>query len=165
MQFDVRGTALAALLSIAPAVFLAGCVTTDSPTVTASSSAKANNPNPDLPANYRKQIAEHMRTQRDALGLVSLFPRGITKGGAEISDPNRAFSWLGTHDVVCVRFGGGGWPNFSSVRAYTFSDGQLLTSTGYIVSSYGQGVLTEAMACGANPNFKPFPEAEFQPQA
>jgi hypothetical protein len=167
MQFDVRGTALAALLSIAPAIFLASCVTTNSPTVTAtaSSPAVANNPHPDLPANYRKQIAEFMRTQRDALGLISLFPRGITKGGAEISDPNRTFSWLGTHDVVCVRFGGGGWPNFSTVRAYGFNGGQLQLGTGGIVSQYGQGVLTEAMACGANPNFQPFPEAEFQPQA
>jgi hypothetical protein len=166
MQFDVRGVA-AALLSIVPPIFLAGCETTGSSPVTASgsSSAIANNPHPDLPANYRKQVAEFMRTQRDALGLVTLFPRGITKGGAEISDPNRTFSWLGTHDVVCVRFGGGGWPNFSTIRAYGFNGGQLQWGTGGIVSQYGQGVLTEAMACGANPNFKPFPEAEFQPQA
>jgi hypothetical protein len=119
MQFDVRGTALAALLSIAPAIFLASCVTTNSPTVTAtaSSSAIANSPHPDLPGNYRKQIVEFMRTQM----FASM--RGIR--GAEISDPNRTVSILGMRDVVCVRFGGGGWPNFSTVRAYAFTDGQL----------------------------------------
>jgi hypothetical protein len=147
MQFDVRGV-IFALLSIVPAIFLAGCVTT------ASSSVTANNPHPDLPANYRKQIAEFMRTQM----FASM--RGIR--GAEISDPNRTVSILGMRDVVCVRFGGGGWPNFSTVRAYAFTDGQLQWGTGGIVSQFGQGVLTEAMACGANPNFKPFPEADYQ---
>jgi hypothetical protein len=62
------------------------------------------------------------------------------------------------YDVVCVRFGGGGWPNFSTVRAYAFSGGQLLTFTGHIVSSYGQGVLTGAVSCGSEPVFRPFPE-------
>jgi hypothetical protein len=163
MQFNVRGTALAALLSIVPAIFLAGCVTTASSSVTASgsSSAIANNPHPDLPANYRKQIAEFMRTERDALGLVPLFPRGITKGGAEISDPHRPFNRNG--DFVCVRTGGGGWPNFSTVSGYLFTGGQLQPGSGNIVSQYGRGVLTEATVCGENPNFKPFPEAEFQP--
>ena len=156
MQFGVRGVTfskLTALLSIVPAIFLVGCQTT------ASSSVTANNPHPDLPANYRKQIAEYMRTQ--------MFARmgGIT--GAEISDPNRTFAGLlsgGERDIVCVRFGGGGWPNFSTVRAYTFVGGQLHWDTDGIVSQYGRGVLTEGWACGANPNFKPFPEADYQPQ-
>jgi hypothetical protein len=158
MQFSVRGVTFA-LLSIAPAIFLAGCVTTASSSVTEnnSRSVTANNPHPDLPGNYRKQIAEFMRTQMFAsMGGIK---------GAEISEPNRAFSWLGTRDVVCVRFGGGGWPNFSTVRAYAFTDGQLQWGTGGIVSQFGQGVLTEAMACGATPNFKPFPEADYKPQA
>jgi hypothetical protein len=29
---------------------------------------------------------------------------------------------------------------------------------------HGQGILTEAMACGENPTFKPFPEADYQPR-
>jgi hypothetical protein len=72
MQFGVRG-AIAALLSIIPTICLTGCETTGSSPVaaTGSSSAIANNPHPDLPTNYRKQIADFMRTQRgDAFGLV-----------------------------------------------------------------------------------------------
>jgi hypothetical protein len=66
MQFTVR-RAIAALLSIIPTIFLTGCETTGSSPVaaTGSSSAMANNPHPDLPASYRKQIAEFMRTRRE----------------------------------------------------------------------------------------------------
>lgn len=162
MQFGVRGVAfskLTALLSIVPAIFLAGCQTTASSSATAIK-VTANNPHPDLPANYRKQIAEYMRTQ--------MFARMGGIKGAEISDPNRTFAGLvngGERDIVCVRFGGGGWPNFSTVRAYTFVDGKLPWDTGGIVSQFGRGVLTERWACGENPNFKPFPEADYQPQA
>ena len=136
MYFDVRGVTFA-LFSIVPAIFLADCVTTT------SSSAKANNPHPDLPANYRKQIAEYMRTQ--------MFARmgGIKR--AEIADPNRTFAGLlsgGERDIVCVRFGGGSWPNFSTVRAYTFVDGKLPWDNGGIVSQFGRGVLSERWACG-----------------
>jgi hypothetical protein len=156
MQFGIRGVTfsqLTALLSTVPAIFLSGCLTT------ASSSVTASNPHPDLPANYRKQIAEYMRTQ--------MFARMGGIKGAEISDPHRGFAGLlngGERDFVCVRFGGGGWPNFSTVRGYAFVDGKLHWDTGGIVSQYGQGVLTEAMACGENPTFKPFPEADYQPQ-
>jgi hypothetical protein len=125
------------------ALTVAGCLTTASAPVTAT------NPHPDLPANYRQVIADYMKTQM----FAQIGGPGIRT--AEISAPHRA--WNG-RDVVCVRFGGGGWPNFSTVRAYAFSDGQLLFSTGNIVSSYGQGVLTEAVACGSEPIFGPFPE-------
>jgi NADPH-dependent 2,4-dienoyl-CoA reductase/sulfur reductase-like enzyme len=155
MQFGVCGVAFSkvtALLSIVPAIFVAGCMTTASPPVTAT------NPHPDLPANYRKQIAEYMRTQ--------MFARMGGIKGAEISEPHRGFAGLingGERDTVCVRFGGGGWPNFSVVRGYTFVGGKLNWDNGGIVSEYGRGVLTEAMACGENPTFKPFPEADWQP--
>jgi hypothetical protein len=140
---------LTALLSIVPAIFLAGCQTT------ASSSATPNNPHPDLPANYRKQIADYMRTQMFAsLGGIR---------GAEISDPHRTVAglWygLGERDIVCVRFGGG-----STIRGYVFVGGQLHWDNGGIVSQGGQGVLIEAWACGEHPNFKPFPEADYQPR-
>jgi hypothetical protein len=42
--------------------------------------------------------------------------------------------------------------------------GQLQSSTGNIIGQNGSGVLIVAAVCGANPNFKPFLEAEFQPQ-
>jgi hypothetical protein len=119
----------------------AGCLTTAPVTAT--------NPHPDLPANYRRMVADYMKTQL----FAQIGGPGIRT--AEISDPHR--TWNG-YDVVCVRFGGGGWPNFSTVRAYAFSGGQLLTFTGYIASQYGQGVLTEAVACGSEPVFRPFPE-------
>ena len=117
------------------ALTVAGCLT--------KAPVTATNPHPDLPANYRQVVADFMKTQQ----FAQIGGPGIRT--AEISDPHR--TWSG-QDVVCVRFGGGGWPNF------TFSGGQLLTFTGHIVSSYGQGVLTEAVACGSEPVFRPFPE-------
>jgi hypothetical protein len=124
----------------------------------------ANNPHPDLPPNYRKQIADFMRTQRGDLGLLPhAFPKGIAKGGAEIGEPNRKLSFGGMQDVVCVRLNhGDGWPDFSVRRAYAFTHGRLDSGTGGFIS--GQGVLVEAGVCGANPNYRSFPEAEFQPQ-
>jgi hypothetical protein len=152
MQFGVRGATFA-LLSTIPAIFLAGCETTAS-SAAASSSAIANNPHPDLPANYRKQIADYMRTQRVALGLMPLV---IHEGETvEISDPNSKLIGIGMW--VCVRFGG------TTVRAYGFDDGQLEKWTGNITSSPQGGVLTERVICGANPNFKPFPEAQLKPK-
>src|SRR5215475_1578128 len=92
MQFGVRG-AIAALLSIVPTIFLTGCETTGSSPVaaTGSSSAIANNPHPDLPANYRKQIADYIRTQRGLLGPVVIH-QGDT---VEIGEPNRRLTYLG----------------------------------------------------------------------
>ena len=135
-----------ALLWIVPAVFLAGCQTTAS-----SSSVASNNPHPDLPANYRQKIAEFMRTQ--------MFARSGIRN-AEISDPNRTFAGLingGDRDIVCVRFG-------STVRSYVFKDGVVYWDSGGIISQMGAGVLSERWACGGNPNFKPFPEADYQPR-
>ena len=124
MQVDVSGVA-AALLSIVPPIFLVGCETTGSSPVTASgsSSAIANNPHPDLPANYRKQIAEFMRTQRDALGLVTLFPMGITKGGAEISDRTERSA--------------GSEPTMSSASALVAAAGPISVLFGLTVSTAG----------------------------
>jgi hypothetical protein len=121
-------------------------------TATGSSPAIANNPYPDLPANYRKQIADYMQTQRVALGLLPLvIHQGET---VEISDPNRKF--IGGGVWVCVRFGG------TTVRAYGFADGQLQKWTG---NSFDQsGVLIQARICGFNPNYKPFPEVKPTPQ-
>src|SRR5258708_37283253 len=69
----------------------------------------ATNPHPALPANYRQVVADFMKTQQ----FAQIGGPGIRT--AEISDPHR--TWSG-QDVVCVRFGGGGWPNF------TFSGGE-----------------------------------------
>jgi hypothetical protein len=131
---------LRALAVVGPlALTVAGCAT--------PAKVTATNPHPNLPANYRKAVADYMKTQ-----MFGSRP-GIST--AEISDPNH--TWNG-YDVVCVRFGGGGWPNFSTVRAYVFSNGQLLAATGQIVSQFGQGVVTEAVNCGSEPVFRPFPE-------
>jgi ABC-type Fe3+-hydroxamate transport system substrate-binding protein len=161
MHFGVRGATFA-LLSIIATIFLAGCETTGSSPVaaTGSSSAIANNPNPDLPANYRNQIANFMRTQRgDAFGLV---PFVIRQGETvEIGDPNRRLTYLGMETVVCVRISrGDGWPNNSATRVYSFSGGQLSSGPGQggLVSG-GPGV------CGWNTNYKPFPEVKPTPQA
>jgi hypothetical protein len=155
MQF-VRGVTfsqLTALLSIIPTIFLASCST---------ASSTADDPHvDDVPANYRTQIAAYMRTQRDAADLQA-FPHGISKADhADISDPNR--KPIGKGIWVCVRIGDNG-SLFSNIyiRAYGFSDGQLESGTGNILVDVG--VLVIAAVCGANPNFKPFPEAEFQPQ-
>ena len=86
--------------------------------------------------------------------------------GAEISDPHRTFAGLlngGERDIVCVHFGSGGSPNFSTIRAYTLVGRPLHWDNGGMVHQYGR-VLTEAWACGEHPNFKPFPEADYQPQ-
>jgi hypothetical protein len=133
------------LLWIIPAIFLAGCATTAAPVT-------ANNPHPDLPANYRQKVAEFMRTQ--------FFARTFGIKNAEISDPNRTFSGLvvgGDRDVVCVRLG-------ATIRAYVFKDGVVYWDSGGIISQMGRGVLNERWSCGANPNFKPFPEADYQPR-
>ena len=155
---EVTFSQLTALLSIVPPIFLADCETTGSSPVAAaaSSSTIANNPYPDLPANYRKQIADFMRTQRaDPPGLVPLvIHQGET---VEISDPNR--KPIGKGIWVCVRF------DATTVRSYGFVDGQLEKWTGNIASSPQGGVLTERLICGANPKFKPFPEAQPKPQA
>ncbi|HEY2532158.1 MAG TPA: hypothetical protein VGJ20_30235 [Xanthobacteraceae bacterium] len=146
---------MAALLSIIPIIFLSGC----------STASFADDPHADdVPANYRTQIAAYMRTQRDADLLVpQAFPHGISKADhADISDPNR--KPIGKGIWVCVRIGDNG-SLFSNIyiRAYGFIDGQLEPGTGNMLVD--AGVLVIAAVCGANPNFKPFPEAEFQPQA
>jgi hypothetical protein len=138
---------LTALLSIVPTILLANCTTT-------TSSVTAVGAHPDLPANYRQQIAAFMRTQMFAHSGIS---------GAEISDPNRTFAGLvsgGDRDIVCVRIGG----PLGTVRAYTFIDGKLSWDTGGIVGQSGMGVLTERWGCGENPNFKPYPEADYRPR-
>jgi hypothetical protein len=135
---------LTALLSIVPVILLVNCTTT-------TSSVSAERDRSDLPANYRQQIAAYMKTQMFARNGIS---------GAEISNPNRTFAgWFGMRDVVCVRIGGA----LGSVRAYIFSDGKPMWDTGGIVGQSGAGVLTERWACGENPNFKPFPEANYKP--
>ena len=137
-------------LGIFGAILLAGCQTTGNSTGVAS----ANSPHPDLPANYRQQIAEFMRTQLFAF-------RGIK--GAEISEPYRGFAGLingGDRDIVCVRFGGPG----GALRGYVFVDGKLPWDNGGSLGFEGaSGILSQRMACGANPNFKPFPEADYGP--
>ena len=135
---------LTTLLSIVPAILLVSCTTT-------TSSATADRDRSDLPANYREQIAAFMKTQMFARNGIS---------GAEISNPNRTFAgWFGERDVVCVRIGG----PLGSVRAYMFTDGKPTLGTGGVVGQSGRGVLTEGWLCGENPNFKPFPEANYQP--
>jgi hypothetical protein len=123
--------------SVALALTVAACQT--------PAQVTATNPHPNLPANYRQVVADYMKTQM--LGPVTQT--------VEISDPHH--TWNG-FDGVCVRFGGGGWPNFSTVRAYHFSNGKLLDVTGQIVSQFGSGVLVEAAHCGSEPVFRPFPE-------
>jgi hypothetical protein len=113
---------------------LTGCLTT-SATVTAS------NPHPDLPANYRRMVADYMKTQV----VAQIGGEWLRRQAFEISDPHRHFSG---YDVVCVRMGDG------TVRGYAFSGGQLQTLTGYPVS----GVLTMTAMCGDVPVFRPFPE-------
>ncbi|HEY2532157.1 MAG TPA: hypothetical protein VGJ20_30230 [Xanthobacteraceae bacterium] len=156
MQFGIRGvifSQLTALLSIVPIIFLSGC----------STASFADDPHADdVPVNYRTQIAAYMRTQHehDLLFRFTSFPNGISKKDyAEIADPNR--KPIGKGIWVCVRFGhnglfGGGYP-----RAYGFVDGQLQSDTGDVMQD--AGVLVIAAVCGANPNYKPFPEAEFEP--
>jgi hypothetical protein len=62
-------------------------------------------------------------------------------------------------DVVWVCFScSDGWRNFGTRRAYSFTGGQLSSGS-------GQGVLFEAAICGANLNYKPFPEVQPTPQA
>lgn len=157
MQFGVRG-AIAALLSIVPTIFVTGCSAASSKvTATSSSSAIANNPHPDLPADYRKQIADFMRTQGgDAFGLV---PFVIHQGEkVEIGEPNRRLTYLGMEEVVCVRFTrSDGWPYNSATRAYSFRGGQFPLGP-------GQGALVSGLGiCGFNPNYKPFPEVKPTP--
>ncbi|HEY2527729.1 MAG TPA: hypothetical protein VGJ20_07215 [Xanthobacteraceae bacterium] len=147
MGFGVREVTFSqftAPCSIIPTIFLTGC-----------STASFTDPHADdMPANYRRLIADYMRTQSVALGLLPAFRFGIKRGEAEIADPHKA---PGGYNV-CVRLGG------QTVMSYGFVGGQLVRGTGGIISQGGQGVLQEALNCGANPNFKPFPEAEFQPQ-
>jgi hypothetical protein len=129
--------------SAALALTVAGCETTAQVTAT--------NPHPDLPANYRRMVVDYMKTQM----FVEIGGDRLRAQAVEISDPHRNFYG---YDVVCVRFGGGGYPNFSTVRGYAFSGGQLLTWTGNIISQYGSGVLVMAAWCGDQPVFRPFPE-------
>jgi hypothetical protein len=105
MRFSVH---TAALLSIISTILLTDCETAGSAPVAATTATIANSAHPDLPANYRKQIADFTPTQRgDMPGLFPhAFPKGILKGGAEIADPNRKLGLGGMEDVVCVRFGG-----------------------------------------------------------
>lgn len=125
-------------------LFLVGCQSSG----IVASSGRAVSQHPDLPANYRQQVAEFMRTQ--------LFAKIHGIKSAEISDPNRAFAGLiagGDRDFVCVRLGG-------AVRAYVFVDGKLPWDNGGATSP---GFMLINNVCGENPNFKSFPEADFQP--
>jgi hypothetical protein len=125
-------------------LLLAGCQTT----ADSVASSGGGSQHPDLPANYRQQIAEFMRTQ--------LFAKIHGIRNAEISDPNRAFAGLingGDRDFVCIRFGG-------TVRAYVFVDGKLPWDNGGPVAP---GIALLFKQCGEKPNFKPCPEADFQP--
>ncbi len=124
------------LALLAAILALTGCVIT-SATVTAS------NPHPDLPANYRRMVADYMKTQV----FAQIGGDWLRRQAFEIADPHRNFNG---YDVACVRRVGDG----GSVRGYAFSGGQLLTLTGIPVS----GVLMMATWCGEAPVYRPFPE-------
>jgi hypothetical protein len=158
MGFGVRGVTvsqLTALLSIVSTFFVTGCST-------AFSTADDLHAD-DVPANYRTQIADFMRTQRDLFGLL---PITIQKP-VVISDPYR--KPIGRGISVCVRDGDTGNGilfDFSTVRLYIFIDGQLQSDTGDIISQAGKGRLRELVWCGEHPSWKRFleAEAEFQPR-
>src|SRR5258708_18627728 len=94
----------------------------------------ATNPHPALPANYRQVVADFMKTQQ----FAQIGGPGIRT--AEISDPHR--TWSG-QDVVCVRFGGGGWPNF------TFSGGRRPSLSRHTLHARGGGARPPAGAGGS----------------
>jgi hypothetical protein len=141
MRRTAGGATLRTLVLSGVMLALTGCQTSTS-VVTAS------NPHPNLPKNYRRVLADYMKTQF----FAQLAGDRLSGQAIEISDPHRNFYG---HDVVCVRFGG---PNFPIVRAYAFSDGQIVTWTGNIISEYGSGVVVMAVHCGDEPVFRPFPE-------